>query len=634
MCGIAGFVSFPGGGAGEGGEVVLKRMNDVLSHRGPDAEGIFLEKDGMVGLAHRRLAVIDLTETGAQPMYGQGDSHVIAFNGEIYNYAEMKTDLASRGVRFRGDSDTEVILAAYREWGNDCVRRFLGMFAFALWDRERKTLLLARDRLGKKPLFLYRKGNLFLFASELKAFFCHPDFSAEIDHEALRYYMRFGYVPAPYCILKGCRKLLPSHTAVLSADGEWAEHRYWNPEPFFHEPSPFGSEREAEEELDALIRSSVKYRMVSDVPLGAFLSGGIDSSLIVAVMQSLSPQPVKTFTIRFREGRYDEGDHARQVALHLGTDHREQFCTREEALSVLRRIPTYYDEPFADSSSIPTIMVSEFTRQHVTVSLSGDGGDELFCGYTRYAWLQLAEKFGWLPVSARKSLSAALGRLPFRSARRARTVFRYHSTEEIYFPMVGIFEEDRLLRVLPGDRGGNDQLPFFRAFRGHRDIPPVKRAMLCDLLTYLPDDILTKVDRASMSVGLEARGPLLDHRIVEFAARLPLRFSFRDGTQKQILKQVLYRYVPKNIVERPKMGFGVPLEAWFRQDWESILREYLNPDRIRKERFFLAAGVRELVEEHLSGRRNHFSRLWALVMFGMWRERYLPNSVGEAPRSS
>ncbi|MGA7105918.1 MAG: asparagine synthase (glutamine-hydrolyzing) [Candidatus Deferrimicrobiaceae bacterium] len=630
MCGIAGFVGRSGGG---GGDEVLRRMAGRLRHRGPDAEGIFLEPDGSAGLAHCRLAVIDLSETGMQPMHGAAGDHVIAFNGEIYNFREIRADLEARGARFRGHSDTEVLLAAYREWGADCLRRFIGMFAFALWDRKGKSLLLARDRLGIKPLFYARKGDLLLFGSELKALLCHPALSPEIDDAALQYYLQFQYVPAPRCILKDCRKLLPGHVGILSEDGSWEEKSYWQAAPFYHEPASPDREEEAEEELDMLIRSSVRYRMISDVPLGAFLSGGIDSSLVVAMMQSLSSRPVKTFTIRFREEGYDEGEHAKRIAKHLGTDHHEKFCTREEALPLIRRLPDFYDEPFADSSAIPTMMVSDFCRQNVTVSLSGDGGDELFCGYPRYDWLRLAEKFAWLPAPLRRAASVFLRRLPFRDARRAGTVFRYDGAENVFLPMVGIVEKHRLPAIVPRVHDDSGLL-FFDAFRDHGDLPAEKRAMLCDLLTYLPDDILTKVDRASMSVGLEARVPLLDHRIVEFAARLPLSWNFRGREQKRILKRVLYRYVPRTLMERPKMGFGVPLEVWFRGEWEAILREYLDAERIRRERFFLPSGVRELVEEHRSGRRNHFHRLWALVMFGMWRERYLPNSVGEAPRSS
>lgn len=629
MCGIAGFVSLAGG---EGGETVLARMNEALRHRGPDGAGTFLEDDGTVGLAHRRLAIIDLSETGAQPMRSDGRL-VIVFNGEIFNFAEIRAGLEERGHRFRGGSDTEVILAAYREWGAGCVRRFVGMFAFALWDRDARTLVLARDRLGIKPLFIYRKGDLLLFASELKALFRHPRFSAEIDAKALQYYLQFQYVPAPLCILRHCRKLLPGHTATFSAAGDWREAPYWEAAPFYREPPAPPSEEEAAGALDALVRSSVRYRMISDVPLGAFLSGGIDSSLVVAMMQSLSSRPVKTFSIRFREEGFDEGEHARRVAAHLGTDHHEKFCSREDALPLIRRLPDFYDEPFADSSAIPTMMVSEFCRKSVTVSLSGDGGDELFCGYPRYAWLRLAERFRWLPAPVRRALSRPLQRLPFRYARGAGTVFQYHRVEDVYSPMVHIFQKAHLPRIVPHLHDDAD-LAYYRAFRDHADLPAEKRAMLCDLQTYLPDDILTKVDRASMSVGLEARVPLLDHRIVEFAARLPLRWTFRGNEQKRLLKKVLYRYVPREIIDRPKMGFGVPLETWFREEWKGILEEYLRPERIRRERFFLAEGVRELVGEHLSGRQNHFHRLWALVMFGMWRERYLPDAVGEVPRSS
>jgi asparagine synthase (glutamine-hydrolysing) len=630
MCGIAGFVSRSGAGSGED---VLRRMAGCLRHRGPDAEGIFLEEGGRTGFAHRRLAVIDLSETGAQPMYSPDGERVIVFNGEIYNFAEIRTELEENGIRFRGGSDTEVILAAHARWGDDCVRRFIGMFAIAIWERRARRLFLARDRLGIKPLYVWRRGELFLFGSELKPLLLHPGFRAEIDDAALQYYLQFQYVPAPHCILKGCRKLLPGHVGILSEDGSWEEKSYWQAAPFYHERVFPDCEEEASEELESLLRSSIRYRMISDVPLGAFLSGGIDSSLVVAVMQSLSSRPVKTFTIRFREEGYDEGEHAKRVARHLGTDHHEKFCTREEALPFIRRLPDFYDEPFADSSAIPTMMVSDFCRQNVTVSLSGDGGDELFCGYPRYDWLRLAERFRWIPPPLRRVASLFLRFLPFRDAQRAGTVFRYNGTENVFQPMVGIVEKHRLPVIVPRvhDDGG---LLFFDAFRDHGDLPAEKRAMLCDLLTYLPDDILTKVDRASMSVGLEARVPILDHRVVEFAARLPLSWTFPVGEQKKILRKVLYRYVPRELMERPKMGFGVPLEAWFRNEWKDILREYLAPQRIRRERFFLHSGVRVLVDEHLSGRRNHFHRLFALVMFGMWRERYLPNAIGEAPRSS
>jgi asparagine synthase (glutamine-hydrolysing) len=630
LCGIAGFVARCGAG---GAEEVLRGMAECLRHRGPDAEGTFLEEDGRAGLAHRRLAVIDLTETGAQPMHSPDGDRVIVFNGEIYNFAEIRAELEETGARFRGGSDTEVILAAHARWGDDCVRRFIGMFAFAIWERRARRLFLARDRLGIKPLFIYRRGDLFLFGSELKPLLRHPGFSAEVDGRALGHYLQYQYVPAPHCILKDCRKLLPGHVGILAEDGAWEERPYWQAAPFYHEPAPPGTEDEAVDELESLIRSSVRYRMISDVPLGAFLSGGIDSSLVVATMQSLSSRPVQTFSIRFREEGFDEGEHAKRVARHLGTDHHEKFCTREEALPLIRRLPDFYDEPFADSSAIPTMMVSEFCRRTVTVSLSGDGGDELFCGYPRYDWLRLAERFQWIPPPLRRAASVLLRRLPFRDARRAGAVFRYDMIEDVYQPMVGIVEKFRLRRILPSrhEEGG---LLFHGAFRDNESLPPVKRAMLCDLLTYLPDDILAKVDRASMSVGLEARVPLLDHRIVEFAARLPLSWNFRDGEQKRLLKRVLERHVPREFTERPKMGFGVPLEVWFRHEWESILREYLDTERIRRERFFLAGGVRELVGEHLSGRRNHFHRLWAFVMFGMWRERYLPNAAGEAPRAS
>lgn len=545
----------------------------------------------------------------------------LSFNGEIFNYREISAELSSLGYRFRGTSDTEMILSAYRQWGISCVTRFVGMFAFALWDGKRGTLFLVRDRLGIKPLYYHRGTDVFLFGSELKPLLEHPDFPRHVDREALQYYLQFMYVPAPHAIFERCRKLLPGHVATLTMDGAWSIAPYWDVLDFWGKPGDRRTEEEYLEELAALVRSSVRYRMISDVPLGAFLSGGIDSSLTVAVMQSESSLPVRTFSIGFREKGFDESPHAQAVARFLGTEHHEQICEPSEAIPIIRQLPLYYDEPFADSSAIPTMMVSRFARQFVTVSLSGDGGDELFCGYPRYAWYRTIGLLGLIPAPVRNALSFLLYRVPHHRARKAAASIAQSRSIDAYRNIVGICEKERLPSLLPRviDDSG---LLFYTAYGRTSGLQEMDRLMVTDLLTYLPDDILAKVDRASMAFSLEARVPLLDHRIVEFAGRLPVGLKFRGRQQKYLLKRLLYRYLPKELVDRPKMGFGVPLDRWFRGELRSLVREYLGAERLRREGYFLPEGVGRLVHEHLSGRRNHFPALWAILQFGMWKEHY------------
>lgn len=619
MCGIAGFVRQ---NDAPDTEQVLQRMTAAMRHRGPDAEGIYLSPDRRVGLGHRRLSILDLSPTGAQPMTDADGSAVLSYNGEVYNFREIRSDLVTLGHRFRGTSDTEVILAAYRQWGIRCVDRFIGMFAFALWDRSARTLFLVRDRLGIKPLYYYHGNGLFLFASELKPMLQHPEFPRVVDRDALQFYLQFMYVPAPSSIFAGCRKLPPGHVGMLSAEGTWDMRPFWNVLDCWgktpHAPS---SEEELTEELSRLVLSSVRYRMISDVPLGAFLSGGIDSSLTVALMQAQSSRPVKTFSIGFREKGFDESPHARAVASHLGTEHHEEICDPSQAIPVIRELPEYYDEPFADPSAIPTMMVSRFARRSVTVSLSGDGGDELFCGYPRYAWYRSLGTLGAVPFVVRKAAGRLLYRIPNHRAKKAAASLVQARSIDAYRNLVGICEKERLPSLLD-PVSGDDLLPFYAIYRQTEGLEELDRLMAVDLHTYLPDDILTKVDRASMAYSLEARVPLLDHRVVEFAGRLPLRHKFRGGVQKHLLKHLLYRYVPRDLVERPKMGFGVPLDRWFRGEMRSLVREYLDPDRLRKERYFRPEGVSRLVDDHLAGRRNHFMILWALIQFGLWKEHY------------
>jgi asparagine synthase (glutamine-hydrolysing) len=624
VCGIAGFLAT---GTARPGEGTLRAMGDALAHRGPDASGTHLSPDGRVGLSHRRLSILDLSPAGAQPMFSADGSLVLSFNGEVYNFREIREELAGRGHVFRGESDTEVMLAAFREWGVDAaVRRFIGMFAFALWDSGARKLYLVRDRLGIKPLYVARLPGLLLFASELKALLAYPDFPREVDRSALQYYLEFQYIPAPHSIWRRVEKLLPGHILEIDVDGEVSDRSYWDLFDHWEKAKdPPRTEGEYEEELSGLLDSSIRYRMISDVPLGAFLSGGVDSSLVVALMRKAASGPVKTFSIGFRESGYDESPHARAVAEHLGTDHHEKICTPREAQALIRRIPDAYDEPFSDSSAIPTMLVSEFTRGHVTVCLSGDGGDELFCGYPRYAWVRQANVARGIPGFLRRPLCSLLSRIPIHKIQRGAESVLYDDPAQMYFHTVGIFERRRLGEILT-EVADDSHLAYFRTFRDPRCGGIVESAMATDIKTYLVDDILTKVDRASMAYSLEARVPLLDHRIVEFAARLPMEHKVRNGGTKHLLRKILYRHVPRALIDRPKMGFGIPVNRWLRNELRPLMTEYLDGERVRREGFLRPEGVARIVREHLSGRQDHQYRLWALLVFGLWVERYRPTS--------
>jgi asparagine synthase (glutamine-hydrolysing) len=620
MCGIAGFLS---AGDARPGKALLEAMGGPMAHRGPDGRGDWLSPDGRVGLAHRRLAILDLSPAGAQPMTTRDGRFALSFNGEVFNYREIRAELKRLGHAFRSDSDTEVMLAAIGEWGLDsAVSRFIGMFAFALYDVREETLSLVRDRLGIKPLYLASAPGLALFASELKGIAACPAFSREVDRDALQYYLEFQYVPAPFSIYRDARKVPPGHIVEIAPDGSRSARCYWSLLDRWGESGRPRDEGEWLEELKSLLASSIRYRMISDVPLGAFLSGGIDSSLVAALMRKEAGGPVKTFSIGFSERGYDESPHARAVAAHLGTDHHEKLCTAQDALSLIRRIPEHYDEPFADSSAIPTMLVSAFTREHVTVSLSGDGGDELFCGYPRYEWLRKGSAAHRLPAGLRKPLGGLLSRVPNHRVQKAGASLREDDLARFYFRTVGIFGRDQLPGLLP--RVADDSgLDWFSTFRDPRLASPLDRAMATDIRTYLVDDILTKVDRASMAYSLEARVPLLDHRIVEFAARLPIAMKVRGGSAKYLLRRALHELVPKALVERPKMGFGIPLDRWLRGELRPMVEAYLAPERVRREGFLVPEGVSRVVAGHMSGKHNHMYRLWALLVFSMWRERWL-----------
>jgi asparagine synthase (glutamine-hydrolysing) len=648
MCGITGFWDKSQSLSTDKLEAIAKQMSHRLLHRGPDSGGSWVDAEVGIALGHRRLAIVDLSAEGHQPMVSAEGRYVIVFNGEIYNFLDLRRQLEQLGHRLRGHSDTEVLLAAFSQWGLEAaIKQVVGMFAFALWDRQERVLHLGRDRLGEKPLYYGWMGNTFLFASELKALQAHPEWQGEIDRNALALFMRHNYIPAPYSIYQGIYKLAPGTLLTLKTEDRKSIP---TPVPFWSAKSvaesgvnnPFsGSDAEAIAHLDSLLRDAIRRQMVADVPLGAFLSGGIDSSTVVALMQAQSSQSVKTFTIGFYEDSYNEAKEAKVVAQHLGTDHTELYVRPEEAIAVIPKLPTLYDEPFSDSSQIPTFLVSQLTRQHVTVSLSGDGGDELFAGYNRYLWgRRIWQQIGWMPYPLRHvaahtlrmrspqawnrsfaSLNALLPkdfkpRQPGDKLHKLAEVLATKSPEAMYMGLVSHWKDPKSLVL-----GSSEPTTILTDPKSWVQLPDLtERMMYWDIMTYLPDDILTKVDRATMGVGLEARVPFLDHRVVEFAWSVPLSMKIRNGQSKWLLRQVLYQYVPPSLSDRPKMGFAVPIDDWLRgslRDWAEVL---LDEHRLHREGFLNPQSIRQKWEEHLSGDRNWQHYLWDVLMFQAWLE--------------
>lgn len=654
MCGLVGFLSASSDCDADHATAVLKRMSDTIVTRGPDDFGVWFDAPG-IGLAHRRLSILDLSPAGHQPMVCPGERYVIAFNGEIYNHLDLRAELSKIGVNgmsggdWRGHSDTETLLAGFAAWGiRATVERCIGMFAFAVWDKRDQVLTLGRDRLGEKPLYFGwqqgRGGACFLFGSEVKALKAHPTFAAEISRDALCLLMRHNYIPAPYSIYQEIFKLLPGHLLTVSqARPEPLIEPYWSltESAVAGVASPLeDSEQSLTDELEALLMSAVRQQMVADVPLGAFLSGGIDSSTIVSLMQAQSTKPVKTFTIGFNEEGYNEAVHARAVASHLGTDHTEMYVTPQQALDVIPMLPSLYCEPFSDSSQIPTFLVSQLARQHVTVSLSGDAGDELFAGYNRYVFgNKLWRNLSHLPYVVRSLAASGFRALtpatwntllsPFQplmptslrlanmgdKLHKAAGILAANSVDDLYLGLVSHWEPEGLVI------GGREPATYLNGVTlPLPGLDDIQRMMAVDAITYLPDDILVKVDRAAMGVSLEGRVPFLDHRVVEFAWRIPQAMKLRDGLGKWILRQVLYRHVPKELVERPKMGFGVPIDSWLRGPLREWAESLLDETRLRQEGYFNPAPIRKKWLEHLSGQRNWQYHLWDVLMFQAWLE--------------
>ena len=643
MCGIVGFFD-PRGFASADADRLAQRMAAEVVHRGPDDCGEWVDGEQGIALAHSRLSVLELSQAGHQPMASPSGRFVIVYNGEIYNHLELRERLG--GVAWCGHSDTETLLAAIDAWGvSATLEKCVGMFAFALWDRKDHILTLARDRLGEKPLYYGWQSNVFIFGSELKALRLHPAFENEIDREALALFLRYNYIPAPYSIYKSINKLQPGFYLVARPGERGTEPIvYWSADKAVKDGQGNlfdGDDEEAQIELERLLRQSVSAQMVADVPLGAFLSGGVDSSTIVALMQARSGRAIRTFTIGSGSVGYNEADQAKAVARHLGTDHTELYVTPEEAMAVIPRLPRLYDEPFADSSQIPTFLVANLAHHHVTVALSGDGGDELFGGYNRHYWVpRFQRRFGPVPRPLRVALAAGLSTLtphtwnaafcglskllpgawryvnPGDKLHKLAEVLPTRSAEEMYHGLVSFWKRPEKVVAL---RNVYPRMLFDVAAQ-----PDLKdfshRMMYLDLVSYLPDDILVKVDRAAMGVSLETRVPMLDYRVVEFIWRLPLYMKIRDGQGKWLLRQVLYKYVPRKLIERPKMGFGVPLDAWLRGPLREWAEELLAEDRLKSEGFMNPVPVRKNWNEHLTGRRNWAYHLWGVLMFQAWLE--------------
>jgi asparagine synthase (glutamine-hydrolysing) len=647
MCGILGILEPEARYCAD--RKLLSEMALAMRTRGPDHEGIWTDANAGVGLAHRRLSIIDLSPEGAQPMVSGSGRYIAVLNGEIYNFPDLRSDLEALGHAFRGRSDTEVALAAIEQYGFvGAIEKFIGMFALAVWDREQRSLYMCRDRIGKKPLYYGDVRGAFVFSSVLGAMRRFPGFDNEVDRDSLALYVRYNYVPAPFSIFKGIRKLEPGNMLRIDV-GVGGAHvhaptAYWSADEIWRDGGLnrySGTREQCDDDLESLLRDAVSKRMVSDVPLGAFLSGGIDSSVVVALMQQESARPVKTFTVGFLEDGYNEAEFAGSIAKHLGTDHTEVYLRPQDALDVIPRLPELYDEPFSDSSQVPTFLVAQVAREKVTVALSGDGGDELFGGYNRYLWWrQIWRRLRSVPVPARRLAARALLSisvnawnrmlLPFGSMlpaelqhgvpglkiHKAAGVLSAGSPDQLYKRLVSTWRDPESIviggaepsMVMAGHAGSNDADAF------------TERMMLLDILTYLPDDILVKLDRASMGVSLETRNPLLDHRVLEFAATLPLEYKLNGTTGKLPLRRILNRYVPESLFDRPKAGFGMPIDAWLKGPLRGWAEELIAPDRLAAEGYFRVEPIRQAWGIHQRGGEGRQHHLWCILMFQAWLE--------------
>lgn len=636
MCGITGFIDRTGNHQDKDGRKIIRQMTDTLYHRGPDGGSteILDLQTVQIGLGHRRLAIIDLTDHGKQPMMFQ--DLWITFNGEIYNYQEIKKELTNLGHNFTGNSDTEMILHAFTEWGEKCLDRFIGMFAFVIINIREQKVFAARDRAGVKPFFYYHKNGLFLYASELKAFHEHPGFSKVIDPSAVAAFMQYGNVPTPHCIFTDCLKLKPGHFLTYDIKNDRVETtQYWNLYDCYNKPKLELSFNEALNQTEELLTNAFNYRMVADVPVGVFLSGGYDSVSVTSLLQKDRTERLKTYTIAVPDIGLNEAPYAKEIAQHLGTDHTEINCTQQEAIDLIPNLPHAYDEPFGDSSAIPTTLVSLMAKKHVTVALSADGGDEIFAGYNRYDYLMRhGKKIANLPSPFRKSIAGMMEMVPADKIPVLKNKYNFHnryeklkgilrdpSPEKIMQSLTWQFEPERLNELMA------QKFDLLETAYSSKELKkeyytPLSYMMAIDYTTYMLDDILQKVDRATMTASLEGREPFMDQRIIEFAARLPDEYKYHQGIKKYILREVVHRHVPKEMMDRPKMGFAIPIADWLRTDLRDLLETYLSEDRIKKEGFFQWDYVSKLKTQFLLGKKEFDLKIWYLLMFEMWMEKW------------
>jgi len=640
MCGISGFIDFKK----TTGIDILQSMTNTLFHRGPDGSGFELieHSNAQVGFGHRRLSIIDLSEHGKQPMQFQ---HLwICFNGEVYNYAEIKKELLALGHSFSGNSDTEVIIHSFAEWGEKCIDRFIGMFAFVIYDSQKETVFCVRDRAGVKPFFYYYQDGLFLFSSELKSFHQHPRFKKELNKSSVAAFMQYGNVPTPHCIFNNCFKLKPGHSITFSlmeknmasAINPDVQTQYWNVYDAYNKPKLTIDFETAKIETEAVLSSACNYRMVADVPVGVFLSGGYDSTAVTALLQKDRTEKLKTFTISVPDIGLNEAEYARQTAEFLGTDHTEIECTQRDALDLISDLPFYYDEPFADSSAIPTTLVSIMARKEVTVALSADAGDEVFAGYNRYDYLmRYGKKLQSIPGFARKTMAELMNIVPAHRIpvlknkynfpnryEKLKSLLRDPSSEQMMLSLSQQYTEKQLTELLEFQPENlitaytSKELinPFFS---------PLSYMMAIDYQTYLVDDILQKVDRATMTASLEGREPFLDHRVIEYAAQLPNDFKYHNGIKKHIVREIVHKYIPKEKMDRPKMGFAIPLALWMNNELKDMVNSYINEKSIKEQGLFNWDAVNRLKIAFFSGKTEYDFKLWYLLMFQMWYERWM-----------
>jgi len=635
MCGIAGFIDFKS----KSDKSDLSKMTDALVHRGPDASGYYFDQkeNYSVGLGHRRLSIIDLSPAGNQPMQFLNNRYRIIFNGEIYNYAELKEILTALGHRFETHSDTEVILHAYHQWGAEALKRFIGMFALVIYDEQEEKLFCCRDRAGVKPFFYYWTDNVFLFGSELKALMATSLFHKEIDINAVGSFMQYGYVPAPSCIFRNSFKLLPAHYLILDLKKRKIETaEYWNVYDCYNQEKLEISIEDAVEETEKVLEKAFNYRMVADVPVGVFLSGGYDSSCLVALLQKNKSRKIKTFTIGFEDEKFNEAQYAKEVAAVLGTEHHEYYCSEKDALNVIPDLPFYFDEPFADSSSIPTILVSKMARESVIVALSADAGDEIFGGYDRYDWmLKYYKKMNAIPAIARKGGSALLKAVPFdrlpvfrdnnifkKRYEKLTAILRDPSPQNVFMGMTVDFSDKERNRLFI-----NKTDTIFSAH--HKQelqknyFDPLTYAMAKDYQTYMVDDILQKVDRATMSVSLEGREPFLDQHVIEWAGKLPAEYKIYNGQRKYLLRSIVHKYVPDALMDRPKKGFSVPVKSWLHGALKPMVEQYLDGSFIQKQKIFNEEYIEQIKRSYYDSHKESDYKIWFLLMFQMWYVKWM-----------